>query len=175
VVASSSASAPAPPTSLSWLKPAAAPVGWRELTSSSHATVIWFPPTLKPIESDPGSVSAAAIDRGGTYLAYLNAGPPSGPEQLSTWPSFRIAHLRGEGDHAVHEDAHASGLTFRGSHGACVIDDYVTHEESHHYREIACFAQGATSASVLVAAVLVSSWAAYGPALERAIDAWEVH
>jgi hypothetical protein len=156
-----------------WLKPAPPPSAWKELTSASGGTVLWYAPSFKPAESDPNSVSAAVI-RGGTYFAYLNAGPPTGGEELGSWPSFRLAHLTDEGDSSVREEGQASGLTFRGSHGTCVIDDYVTRVKAHHYREIACFAQGAKTASVLVAAALESSWATYAPELEGAIDAWQV-
>ena len=72
------------------------------------------------------------------------------------------------------EDAHAFGLRFRGGQGACVIDDYVTHVKSHHYREIACFAQGRSSAGVIIAAALAGDWTRFGPVLERAVDAWQV-
>ena len=94
---------------------------------------------------------------------------------MSNWPSFRIAHLTGEGDVSVHEDAHASGLTFRGGRGSCVIDDYITHVKAHHYREIACFVQGRATASVIVAAALASAWPKYAPELKRAVEAWQVH
>ena len=48
----------------------------------------------------------------------------------------------------MHEVAEASGLPFHGGTGSCVIDEYVTALAGHHYREIACFVQGRTAASV---------------------------
>jgi hypothetical protein len=44
----------------------------------------------------------------------------------------------------------------------------------HHYREVACFVQGQTTASVIVAAALVSEWPRYAPQLIRAIESWQV-
>jgi hypothetical protein len=52
-----------------------------------------------------------------------------------------------------------------------VIDDYLTRLEIH-YREIACFVQGRTAASVVVAAALQSEWARAAPVLERAVAAY---
>ena len=66
------------------------------------------------------------------------------------------------------------GLAFRGGNGSCVIDDYVTRVRSHHYREIACIAQGKTTTSVIVASALASRWTQYAPELEHAVAAWEV-
>jgi hypothetical protein len=129
---------------------------------------------MRPIAGDASSISAAAKDRSGTILAYLNAGPGSGNEQLSTWASFRIDHLRAEGDGSVHEAGQAVGLAFRGGHGSCVLDDYVTRVKSHHYREIACLVQGRTTLSSIVATALVSAWPTYGTQLERAVGAWQV-
>jgi hypothetical protein len=129
---------------------------------------------MQPVESDPYAVAAAQKDAAGRFLTYLNAGPSNGGEQVRGWPSFRIAHLRDEGDTSVNERAEASGLAFRGGNGSCVIDDYVTRVKDNHYREIACIAQGRTTASVIVATALASRWARSAPQLERAIAAWEV-
>jgi hypothetical protein len=54
------------------------------------------------------------------------------------------------------------------------MDDYITRRKGHHYREVACLVQGRTTASVIVAAVLVSEWPTYGPQLIRAIESWQV-
>jgi hypothetical protein len=56
-----------------------------------------------------------------------------------------------------------------------VSDTYVTAVADHHYREIACFVQGRTTASVIVATVLARAWPTYGRQLERVIDAWQVN
>jgi hypothetical protein len=130
---------------------------------------------MRRIPSDAWSVSAALRDRAGKVtLVYLNAGPKTGGERMRDWPSFRLDHLREEQARAVHEEARASGIAFRGGKGSCVVDDYMTRRESHHYREIACFVQGRTTASVIVAAALVSQWPRYRSQLVRAIESWQV-
>ena len=53
-------------------------------------------------------------------------------------------------------------------------DDYLTGVKVHHYREIACFVQGRTTASVVVAAALESNWTRAAPLLERAVEAYRV-
>jgi hypothetical protein len=63
-------------------------------------------------------------------------------------------------------------LQFVGAKGSCVIDDYFSRVHVHHYREIACFVQGRTEASVVVAAALESDWTRAAPLLERAISAY---
>ncbi len=164
----------APPLSLSSLEPAPAPSGWRLLVPKSGSSLLWYPPSMKQISGDPTSVSAALVGRNGTDVLYLNAGPKTGDEQLSTWPSFRIDHLREERNRSVHEDAHAFGVPFRGGHGSCVLDDYVTHVGAHHYRELTCLVQGRTTTSVIVATALAKAWPRYGQLLERAVEAWQV-
>ena len=164
--------APSPP--FAWLVPAAPPAGWKPLVPSSKTSQLWYPPSMQPITGDPYAVAAARKDAAGRFLTYLDAGPSNGGEQVRGWPSFRIAHLRDEGDTSVNETGAASGLAFRGGNGSCVIDDYVTRVKNNHYREIACIAQGRTTTSVIVAAALASRWAQYAPQLERAIAAWQV-
>ena len=82
-----------------------------------------------------------------------------------------MAHNRGE-DKTVQEDAHAVGLPFFGGVGSCVIDHYITKFHANHYREIACFVQGRTTASVIVAAALESDWPQAAPVLERAVSVY---
>ena len=144
------------------------------LVPPSGNSLLWHPPWMRPINGDPYSVSAALKDQSGQYIAYLNAGPRTGNEKMSDWPSSRIDRHREEGEGSVHEDSQASGLGFRGGRGSCVIDDYVTRVGAHHYREIACFVQGRTAASVIVAAALEDAWPKYGPILERAVASWQV-
>jgi hypothetical protein len=173
-VGEASASKPPARASFTWLKPAPTPSGWMLLVPPSGSSLLWYPPWMRRIPGDSYSVSAALKDRSGTYLVYLNAGPKTGNEQMSNWPSFRVDHLREEPNRTVHMDAHASGLTFRGGKGSCVMDDYLTRVKAHHYREIACLVRGRTAESVIVAAALVSAWPKYAPSLERAVQSWQV-
>ena len=82
-----------------------------------------------------------------------------------------MAHNRAE-DKTVQEDARAVGLPFYGGVGSCVIDHYITKFHANHYREIACFVQGRTAASVIVAAALESEWPRAVTLLERAVSAY---
>jgi len=168
------ASAPAA-APFAWFVSAPAPPGWKHLTLPSRRAVLWFPPTLNPIHSDKQSVSAARVDRNGGDLAYLNATPQQGDEQLATWPAFRIETLLGETAAVATREGQALGLTFRGGgKGSCVIDTYVTRIKQHVYREIACFVRAHGAGTVVVAAAPITVWARYGPVLERAISAYEV-
>jgi hypothetical protein len=171
---SAASASPSPPLWLTRFKAAPAPAGWLLLVPPSGTSSLWYPPIMRPIKGDTYSVSAALRDRTGTILVYLNGGPKTGNPQMRAWPSFRLDHLREDRNRLVHEEAHASALAFRGGRGSCVIDDYVTRLADHHYREIACFVQGRSTASVIVAAALVNMWPTYGPLLEGAVEAWEV-
>jgi len=163
------------PTQFRWLVPAAAPSGWKRLSPPAGGAVLWYPPTLVRIKSDTASVSVAQKDRSGRIVVYLNATPKEGnQEQVGTWPTFRMQHDRGE-DNRVRLHAQAIALRFlAGAKGSCVIDDYYTRVIVHHYEEIACFVQGRTSASVIVAAALQSDWARAASLLERAVSAFRV-
>jgi hypothetical protein len=167
-VAPASASIPA---RFRWFAPAPAPSGWKHLGLPSGGAILSYPPSLARIRSDKGSVSVAKTNRSGRILVYLNVTPKQGDERLGTWPEYRITHNRGESD-AVHLDARAFRLPFLGGSGSCVIDDYATRVNVNHYREIACFVEGATTASVLVAAALESEWKRAAPVLERAVSAF---
>ena len=163
------------PFPLSSLKPVAEPPNWVPLVPASGSSILWYPPFMQRIPGDTYSVSAALHDRSGQVtLVYLNAGPKSGAEKMSNWPSFRIAHLREKQNHAVHEEARVSGILLRGGKASCVMDDYTTPRKGYHYRELACFVQGRTTGSVIVAAALVSQWPKYGPQLIRAVESWQV-
>jgi hypothetical protein len=165
----------AAPGAFGWLVPAPAPVGWKHLSLPSGGAVLSYPPTLRPLKGDASSVSVVEKDRSGKYFAYLNSTSQQGDEHLSTWPSFRLTSLRGESELSVHEDAQKLGLSFRGGTGSCVIDDYVTRIHSNHYHEIACFVQGKTAASVIVAAATESNWPASAAELEQAVAAYQVN
>ena len=169
VAFTSLASAAAP---FAWFSAGPAPAGWRHLTLPSKGGTLWFPPSLHRIPGDAASVSAAKLGPGNLYLVYLNATPKQGDEQLDTFPSYRIEHLRDESASTVHEHSH-SIVEFRGGTGSCVIDDYVTRVKSHHYDEIACLVVGQTQTSVVVAAALASEWPRVSGELERAISAYQ--
>jgi hypothetical protein len=163
-----------PSVLLKSLKPVPAPSGWRLLIPKARGSRLWYPPSVKPVSADPYSVTAAIAGPRGSDLLYLNSGPKTGDEKLSNWPSFRISHIRVDHNRWVREDAKAFDVPFRGGQGSCVIDDYVTMVHANHYREIACFAQGRTAASVIVAATLAKDWTRYRQKLERALEAWQV-
>jgi hypothetical protein len=151
--------------------PGTPPAGWKHATLPSGGAVLSYPPSLTLIKSDSPSVSAARRDKSGTILVYLNATTQQGAENLGNFPQFRIAHNRITSN-AVRRDAAAVGLAFYGAVGSCVMDHYVTHEQNHHYREIACFVQGPTAATVVVAAALESEWKRALPTLERAVSVY---
>ncbi|HLX19922.1 MAG TPA: hypothetical protein VKR23_07200 [Gaiellaceae bacterium] len=168
------ASASPVPAAFAWFKATAAPDTWKHASPPSGGAVMWYPPSLVRLKSDSASVSAAQKDTSGRILVYLNATPRQGAEQLATWAAFRIDHNRAE-DSRVRLHAQVTGLRFQaGARGSCVIDDYTTRTIVNHYEEIACFVQGRTSASVIVAAALQSDWARALPDLERAVSAFWV-
>jgi hypothetical protein len=162
---------PAAPAKFRWLVPAPAPSGWKHRSLSSGGATLAYPPSLAPIRGDVGSVTVQRKDASGRVLVYLNATPRQGSETLTNWPAFRIAHNRAE-DKTVQEDARAVGLPFYAGVGSCVIDHYITKFHANHYREIACFVQGRTAASVIVAAALESEWPRAVALLQRAVAAY---
>lgn len=167
-LASGSAANPRP---FRWLIPAPAPASWNHMTPPSHVAVLAYPRSLAPIHSDGASVSVAKRDKSGRVLVYLNSTPQQGAESLTNWVRFRIDHNRDESTH-VHKDAGTVGLRFLDGVGSCVIDHYISRYHANHYREIACFVQGPTAASVIVAAALESEWTRALPMLERAVSAY---
>jgi hypothetical protein len=155
-----------------WLAPSAAPAGWKRMTLPTGEAVLSVPPSLRRVESDATSVSAAHVVNG-QYLAYLNATPRQGDETLADWPRFRVAHLRAESASSVRTIAASTDVPFLGARGSCLVDVYVTKVEQHRFHELACFVKGATSASVIVAAAPASHWAQVATLLERAVAAYE--
>jgi hypothetical protein len=155
-----------------WFAPAPAPAGWRHGALPPDAGILSFPATFVN-GHDRDGVARERLDHHGTVLVYLDLSPKQGPERLRDWPSYRLGLVRGESND-VHEDGHAFGLKFRGGRGSCVLDDYRTRVENHHYREIACFVQGRAHATVLIAAALESEWHRAAKTLERAVDAYRV-
>jgi hypothetical protein len=158
--------------SFGWFRAASAPGDWKTLTVPSTGARLAFPPQLSRVRSDPGTVSVGLTNASHQIVVYLNATPQQGAESVSNWPTFRIDHLKDEGARAAHRDAAASELDFSGSRGSCLTDDYVTRVASHHYREIACYVQGAGGGSVLVAATLADSWNRYRSLLQEVVEAY---
>jgi hypothetical protein len=152
-----------------WLRPAPPPADWNVARISGGATLS-YPPGWRPLKTDPGTATAGLLRGGDDLVGYLNATPRQGQETLANWGSFRPDHNRDEGDRSVHLIASSTGLPFRGGHGSCVIDDYTTSRAT--YREIACFASGARSSAVVVAAAPTSSWPQEVATLRRAVSAF---
>jgi hypothetical protein len=166
----SSRAASTPPAAFSWLKPAAAPSGWKTTMTPSGATLS-YPAPWHTILSDRGTVSAAPIGERGVFRGYLNATPQSGKETLANWSRFRPAHVADEGGRDVRLVASASGLRFRTGTGSIVVDDYST--SKMRFREIAAIVHGKSGTTVIVAAAPVAHWAAQAPQLERAVSSFE--
>jgi hypothetical protein len=156
------------------LAPAPAPAGWRSADLPSRDAVLSYPPSMQRVHGDHGSVSAARFSRGGSYLLYLNATPRQGAESLQNWPQFRLHLLRADDASAGRELAAAANVRFRGGTGSCVLDTYVSKIGAHRYTELACYVQGRSSASVVVAAAPAARWAASAPLLERAVASFQV-
>jgi hypothetical protein len=151
-----------------------APAGWHLLTLPDGGAVLAYPPAMNRIEGDRGTVSAARVSSSGGYVLYLNATPKQGNESLSDWPGFRIEHLTDEEASTARLLAASHGVRFLGGTGTCVVDTYVTKIKSHHYTELACFVQGKTGSSVIIAAALSADWKSDSAMLMRAIAAYRV-
>ena len=154
-----------------WLHPSPPPGAWRTSRLPDGAARLAYPPSWRPIRSDPGTVSAANRAAGGGIRGYLNATPQQGAETLANWSSFRIDHNRDEGDVNVKPVASATHLRFQGAHGSCVIDAY-TSSTGHAYREIACIVAGAGGTTVIVGAAPPAQWPRQGPAIQRAVSSF---
>jgi len=161
------------PPGFGWFRAARPPDDWKAVALPSGGAILSYPPTYRRIHGDIYSVSVGRRDGSGRVLVYLNATPKQEAETVANWVEFRLAHNRGESND-VHEDAHATGLTFRTGKGSCVIDDYRSRHVVNHYREIACFVRGRATAGVIVAAALQSQWARAEKVLERAVEAFVV-
>ena len=152
-----------------WLHPAPPPAAWTVARTARGGTLA-YPPGWKQIKTDPGTASAALLDRSGRIDGYLNATPKQGKETLANWSRFRPAHNREEGDRNVRVIASARDLKFRGGRGSCVIDTYTTSKASYH--EIACLVAGRTSSAVIVAAAPVELWNSQAATLRRAVSSF---
>ena len=167
----------AAPISFAWFRSETAPASWLQASLAGHSGVLSYPSTLRPMSGDAGTVTYGLNTRAGAALIYLNVTPRQGGETLRNWPGFRTEHLREDGETAVRIDATSGTLSFRGGQGRCVVDDYTTKIHNNHYREIACFVQGATgahTASVLIAATRAVTWAQYGTLLEQVVNGYAV-
>jgi hypothetical protein len=157
-----------------WLSPSVPPAGWKQITLPTKVGVLSIPPLLRLVKGDPNAVSAAQTDSRGNFLAYVNATPKEGSESLANWSSFRLSHLREETAASVRTIAAAKNLPFRGGHGSCVIDVYVTRVKHHAYHEIACYVSGAKAGSVVIAAAPPTQWARVSKTLERVVASYRV-
>jgi hypothetical protein len=162
------------PAAFRWFKPAPPPSGWQQLALPSGTAVLSYPPALRPLKGDRGSVSAATVGRDGNFSVYLNATPQEGDERLAGWAQSRIGHLRGDDASSVHEESSAEDLAFRSGRGSCVIDNYVTKVGHHPFHEIACLVEGAKGGSVVVAAAPSPAGNRVNATLERAISSYSV-
>ena len=161
------------PNPFGWLVARPAPSDWKQHSLPKGAGVLSYPPDLQVTKGDPGLFSVALVNHG-SYVAYLNATPQEGDEQLSGWARFRVSHLLDDDASSVREDASVGGRPFLQGRGSCVIDDYVTKVGHHRFREIACIVSGTRHQSVVIAAAPPSDWERFGPMLERAVASYEV-
>jgi hypothetical protein len=151
-----------------------APASWHLLPLPDRSAVLAFPPSMRRVPGDRGTVSAAKFGASGAYLLYLNATPKQGNETLSGWPQFRIDHVAEEEHTMPHMIAASHGVRFLGGTGSCVLDTYVTKVKANHYTEIACYVQGKTSSSVIIGAAPTADWARASGPLMRAVAAFQV-
>ncbi len=155
----------APSSTFAWLQPQPKPPGWKVATTPSGARLA-YPAGWRPIETDPGTASAAPRVAAGPFVGYLNATPQSGDETVANWSRFRVAHVAGEGAHDVRLATAATALHFRDGRASCVVDSYSTWRT--RFREIACIVEGRRT-TVVVAAAPVRHWATEAPLLRRAV------
>ena len=161
------------PSGFSWFHPGPAPAAWQRASLAGQRATLSYPPSLRRMRGDPGTVTVGRTSRSGAVLVYLNVTPRQGDETLRDWPSFRADHLRGEGQTGVRVDDVSPPLDLRGGRGRCVIDNYTTKVRDNHYREIACYVQGAHAASVIVAAAPDAAWRATASLLEKVVSSYQ--
>jgi hypothetical protein len=143
------------------------------VASPSGDAILAYPPSFRPVPSDPGSVTVAAGSAPHVYEGYLNVTPRQGAEQLHGFAAFRLDRL-GDEDTAVHEIGAAENVAFAGAAGSCVNDDYRTRIGDNHYEELACLVAGRRSEYVIVASALFANWDRLAPTLRTAVEAFEV-
>ena len=158
------------PAAFAWLHPGAAPSGWTAVRLPSGTAMLSYPPGWRPITSDPGTVSAAAVGPRGLIVGYLNATPRQANESLGNWATFRPMHNAKEGDRSVRVLSAATGLRFATGRASCVEDTY--HTVRAHYREVACLVAGRHGQSVVVAAATTAAWPRLQAQLHQAVGAF---
>jgi len=162
------------PAGFTWFRATPTPTGWHHVALPDGQAVLSYPVSLHALTTDRGTVSEGLTAKSGTVLVYLNVTPKQGNETLNDWPDFRVGHLLDDDATAAKITGRATGLEFRGGNGSCVLDSYITKVHANHYREIACFVQGAHAASVIVAAAPAGDWGTYQGLLEDAVSAYAV-
>jgi hypothetical protein len=162
----------APQGPFAWLRQTSLPRGWTQLDGSSSVGPLPVPPGFHAVAGDPGTLTAALFGPGGAYLGYLNATPRQGDEQLQGWARFRLEHLRGDDARSAHEDAAVEHVQSGNQLRSCIVDDYVTRTDGHHYHEVACLVEQHSAGSVIVAAAPSGDPAHVWAVLERAVAAY---
>jgi hypothetical protein len=162
---------PRDPAAFAWLHPAPPPASWRSRRLPSGLAGLAVPPGWRLTRTDPGTVTATRR-AGGHIVGYLNLTPQGGDETLANWARFRPAHNREEGDRSLVPLASATGLRFRGAHGSCVEDRYLS-STNRSYREVACIVRGPAATTVIVGAAPPAVWSRVSPTLERAVSSFE--
>jgi hypothetical protein len=158
------------PSAWAWLQPDQAPAGWSAARLSSGGARMPYPRSWRRIATDPGTISAAKVDRNGLIVGYLNATPRQADESLTSWTTFRPHHNAQEGDRHVRLLATGRDLPFTSGRASCVLDTYRTSRV--RYREIACLVQGTRRSTVIVAAGTTAAWPRERTQLERAVRAF---
>ncbi len=158
--------------SFGWLASTRPPATWARLTVPSGLGTLPSPPGFRTVGGDPGTLSVALRNSGGTYLGYLNVTPRQGSETLQDWVAFRLTHLRDDDAVSVHEDAMVQSFRTVAAMRSCVIDDYVTTVDHHQFHEVACYVMRGAVGSVVVAATPSGDPAHVWTQLERAVAAY---
>jgi hypothetical protein len=161
--------------SFAWFSATAAPASWHRDRLPGGAGVLAAPPQFRRLPADPGTLTRGLQRAGDSRFVpavYLNATPQQGEESLADWAHFRLAHLTDDDASSARLQATARGLRFHGGTGSCVLDDYVTKVQAHHFREVACFVQGPHGGRVVVAATLTRNWPTYSTVVEDSIEAY---
>jgi len=162
------------PAGFAWFRSRPTPDSWHRVSLPDGTAVLSYPRSLHPLHGDKGTLTEGITTKSGSVLVYLNVTPRQGNETLLNWPDFRVQHLLEDNASAATRAGQATGLEFRGGRGSCVLDSYTTKAHANHYREIACFVQGAHGASVLVAATAAADWGSYAGLLEEVVNAYAV-
>ncbi len=158
--------------SFGWLASTTPPAAWARLTVPSGLGTLSSPPGFRTVDGDPGTLSVALRNSAGTYLGYLNVTPHQGHETLQDWAAFRLSHLVGDDAVSIHDDATVQSVRTAAALRSCVIDDYVTTIDHHHFHEVACYVTRGSVSSVVVAATPSGDPAHVWTQLERAVAAY---